>query len=76
LNDVHTVSVGRAFLDLHCLTTYDATQQIDKGAFVVVGMVSVLHFFAFSPSSTRRRALERSGLGQVLVIQHDDQPPI
>jgi hypothetical protein len=55
LNDVHTVSVGRAFLDLHCLTTYDAVQQIDEGAFVVVGIVlAVPHFFAFSPSSTMR----------------------
>jgi hypothetical protein len=46
LNDVHTVSVGRAFLDLHCLTTYDAVQQIDEGAFVVVGIVlAVPHFF-------------------------------
>jgi hypothetical protein len=56
LNDVHTVGVGRAFLDLHCLITFDAVQQINEGAFVVVGMVlAVPHFFAFSPISTRPR---------------------
>jgi hypothetical protein len=55
LNDIHTVSVGRAFLDSHYLTTYDAAQQIDEGAFVVVGIVqAVPHFFAFSPISTRK----------------------
>jgi len=58
LNDVHTVSVGRAFLDLHCLTTYDAVQQIDEGAFVVVGIVlAVPHFFALRAISTRRRII-------------------
>jgi hypothetical protein len=40
LNDVHTVSVGSAFLQLHRPLTYDAGQQIDQGAFVVVQMMS------------------------------------
>jgi hypothetical protein len=50
LNNVHTVSDGRALLDLHCLTTYDAVQQIDEGALVVVGIVLALtHFFRLQP---------------------------
>ena len=52
--------VGRAFLDLHCLTTYDAVQQIDEGAFVVVGIVlAVPYFFPFSPISTMRRIVQK-----------------
>jgi hypothetical protein len=59
LNDVHTVSVGRAFLDLHCLTTYDAAQQIDEGAFVVAEIVlAVPHFFAFGRSTRSSRNSE------------------
>jgi hypothetical protein len=69
LNDVHTVSVGRAFLDLHCLTTYDAVQQIDEGALVVVGIVlAIPHFFAFSPSSTRRRIVPAPRVSAIIYF--------
>jgi hypothetical protein len=40
LNDVLAFAVGSAFLDLHRLSTYDAGQQINQGAFVVVQMMS------------------------------------
>jgi hypothetical protein len=51
LNDVHSISVWRAFLDLHCLTTHDAVQQIDERAFVVVGIaLGIPHFFTVIPS--------------------------
>jgi hypothetical protein len=40
LNDVPTLSVGSAFLQLHRLLTYNAAQQIDQGAFIVVQMTS------------------------------------
>jgi hypothetical protein len=39
LNDVGTASVGSAFLDLHRLPTYDADQQIDQWAFIVIRMM-------------------------------------
>jgi hypothetical protein len=42
LNDVPTFSVGSAFLQLHRPLTYDAGQQIDQGAFVVIQMTSAL----------------------------------
>ena len=40
LNDVPTFSVGRAFLDLHCVPAYDAVHQIDQGTFIVVQRMS------------------------------------
>jgi hypothetical protein len=40
LNDVPTLSVGSAFLQLHLPLTYNAAQQIDQGAFIVVQMMS------------------------------------
>jgi hypothetical protein len=52
LNDIHTISVWRTFFNPHCLTTFDAVQQIDEWAFVVVGVSDALHFFAFSAIST------------------------
>jgi hypothetical protein len=64
LNDVHTIIVGRAFLDLHCQTTYDAAQQIDEGGFCrrwnSVGGSS--HFFAFSPE------LDQAALASSLIM--------
>jgi hypothetical protein len=56
LNDVHPVSIRRASLDLHRLITYDAVEQIDERAFIIIGKLvkAVPHFFAFSPSSTSR----------------------
>ncbi|WP_291569655.1 hypothetical protein [Bradyrhizobium sp.] len=42
MNDVPTFSVGSAFLQIHRPLTYDAGQQIDQGAFVVIQMTSAL----------------------------------
>jgi hypothetical protein len=42
LNDVPTFIVGRAFLQLHRPLAYDAGQQIDQGAFVVIQIMSAL----------------------------------
>jgi hypothetical protein len=40
LNDVSSLSVGSTFLQLHRLLAYNAAQQIDQGAFIVVQMTS------------------------------------
>jgi hypothetical protein len=40
LNDVLAFAVRSAFLDLHSLPTYDADQQVNQGAFVVVQTMS------------------------------------
>jgi hypothetical protein len=46
LKDVHSFSVGGAFLELHCFVAYDAPNEIDQRAFIVVGRPD--HFpFAF-----------------------------
>jgi hypothetical protein len=57
LNDVHTICVWRTFFNPHCLTTFDAVQQIDEWAFVVFGVLDALHFFAFSAISTSNAPL-------------------
>jgi hypothetical protein len=36
LNDVPSFSVGDAFLELHCLLAYNAANEIDQRAFIVV----------------------------------------
>jgi hypothetical protein len=36
LNDVNSLSVGGAFFEPHCLIAYDAANEIDQRAFVVV----------------------------------------
>jgi hypothetical protein len=36
LNDVFTFSVGGAFLKRHCLFAYDAVQETNQRAFIVV----------------------------------------
>jgi hypothetical protein len=36
LNDVSSFTVGGAFFELHCSIAYDATNEIDQRAFVVV----------------------------------------
>ena len=61
MNDVTSVSVRRTFFELHCLVAYDAANEIDQRAFIVV--VRPAHFpFAFSPSFISRRvASERRG---------------
>jgi hypothetical protein len=42
LNDVPTFSVGSAFLQLHCLLAYNAANEIDQRAFVVIQMTAAL----------------------------------
>jgi hypothetical protein len=51
LNDIHAISVGSAFLELHCLCTYNAANEIDQRAFIVVQLMFLL--FPLSPNSTK-----------------------
>ncbi len=78
LNDIPTFSVGRAFLDLHCLLACDAVHQIDEGAFIVIQMMpSRLHFFTFSPPPTdadARTAISRSVGVDSRLFLHSETP--
>jgi hypothetical protein len=50
LNDIHPVGIRRAFFDLHRVITYDAVEQINERASIVIRkLVAVPHFFAFGP---------------------------
>jgi hypothetical protein len=42
LNDIVTFSVGGTFLELHCLLTHYAANEIDQRAFVVVQWESLV----------------------------------
>jgi hypothetical protein len=39
LNDIQSLGIRHAFLDLHSLFAYDAAQKINQWAFVVVQMM-------------------------------------
>jgi hypothetical protein len=43
LDNVVAITVGRAFLDLHCLFAKKATQEINQRAFIIVQMKSFSH---------------------------------
>jgi hypothetical protein len=53
LNDILAISVGSAFLELHCLCTYNAANEIDQRAFIVVQLMFLLYPFPLSPNSTK-----------------------
>jgi hypothetical protein len=46
LNDVVAFTVRNAFLNLHCLATSKAAQEINQRAFIVVQSKSVCHYSA------------------------------
>jgi len=65
LNDVPTLSVGSAFLQLHLPLAYNAAQQIDQGAFIVVQMMSA-RFVGLQENLLRPLQLSQSFVGAKL----------
>jgi hypothetical protein len=46
LNDVTSASVGGALFELHCLVAYDAANEINQRAFIIVGRAHFLFAIA------------------------------